>query len=159
MTSAERNEQLAAECAGLVAAALHVECDAAATEQITEIIASALDVLDHNRNVAYLERVEQAEASAAASLGTIWDALNILKARPIKTAFDDDIIRLLENTATKHADAGAALITELASARAVVAVARDACAASLFEHRGPLVKAIADYDWAVQKGASSDGDV
>lgn len=40
--SGERNQQLAAECAGLVAAALHIECDTAMTSQITEIIAAAL---------------------------------------------------------------------------------------------------------------------
>lgn len=40
---------------------------------------------------------------------------------------------------------------ELTAARDVVIAARRALDAPLFEHRAPLVKAIADYDWAVQK--------
>lgn len=43
-----------------------------------------------------------------------------------------------------------ALLAELQAARAVVEAARSATDAPLFEHRAPLVKAIAEYDWAVQ---------
>jgi hypothetical protein len=43
-----------------------------------------------------------------------------------------------------------ALLDELEAARAVVAAARVVLDAPLFEYRAALVKAIADYEWAVQ---------
>jgi hypothetical protein len=47
------------------------------------------------------------------------------------------------------------LLAELNAARAVVAAARDAVNGTLFEARGLLVHAVAEYDWALQ-GVKSD---
>ncbi len=71
----------------------------------------------------------------------------------LRTDLDGAVSQLRIATAATEAERAArvAAQSELEAARAVVALARAACHAPLFDGRGPLVTAIARYDWTVQE--------
>jgi hypothetical protein len=80
--------------------------------------------LAHNRNVALLERAERTEVDAVAFLATIHAAANAIGAQPIKTPFDDDMIRLLDYTVQARREAGAAILAELEAAHKLAEAVR-----------------------------------
>jgi len=91
---------------------------------------------------------QQAEAQAALYRGTIDSAAKLLRARPIKTAFDDDVIRALEHTLAER-DAGAVLLAELEAARALIGTLREVLAGET--SRSALTVAMAQYDEAAKE--------
>jgi hypothetical protein len=94
-----------------------------------ELHAAIKIATDENIQHVALERrlsasLRQTTADATAFLGTIHAATTLLRNRPIKTSFDDDIVRLLQHTIDERKGVGAQLLAELEAARAVQQAAR-----------------------------------
>lgn len=143
-------------------AALLERCERAEAERDRVIAAAEEGMAALNAALAEaVKRIQRDEAAAALLCGTIQSAANILRSRPTRTAFDDDVIRMLDHTLAER-DAGTALLAELAAARALAAQAEeldrwyfdrdpDAEPIDADDLMWPLRERLAAYDAAVKK--------